>query len=58
MKHIMDSQAIEEYAFQEGKEEGKKEIAKEMLKNDIDIEVVVQCTGLTKDEVKKLSLKQ
>ena len=34
--------------------EGKKQIAKEMLKNNIDIEIIIKCTGLSKKEIEKL----
>lgn len=58
----MDQKAIEAAGFDKGKEVGIKEgirkekesIAKEMLKQNINIEIIVTCTGLTKEEIKKL----
>ena len=41
-----------------GQEDGKKnekiEIAKKMKENNIDIETIIKCTGLTKEEIEKL----
>ena len=41
-------------AFEEGEYEKALAIAKEMVKNKIDIDVIVRCTGLTKEEIEKL----
>ena len=60
MKHILDTNSIEEYGYEKGKKEGKKEekieIAKEMLKENESIEKIIKYTGLTKEEIKKLIL--
>ena len=40
--------------FSAGKEEGVKDVAKKMLKQNIDIEVIIEVTGLTREEVEKL----
>jgi predicted transposase/invertase (TIGR01784 family) len=42
------------YAREQGKEIEKIKIAKEMLKNGADIEFIIKCTGLTKEEIEKL----
>lgn len=39
---------------QEGRQEEKIEIAKNMLKSHLPIETIVQCTGLSKEEIEKL----
>lgn len=62
MKHIMDSQAIEEYGYDKGLKQGieqgeqkaKFEIARKMLKNKINIKNIMECTGLTKEEIEEL----
>lgn len=38
----------------EGKLQEKYEIAKKLLSQNIDIEIIVKCTGLTKEEIEKL----
>jgi len=38
----------------EGKAEGKAEVAKAMLKNDLPVETIMACTGLSKEEIQKL----
>ena len=37
-----------------GKKEEKMEIAKKLLKNNIDIEIIIKSTGLTKEDIEKL----
>jgi predicted transposase/invertase (TIGR01784 family) len=37
-----------------GREEAKKEIAKKFLKLDVEIEKIMQATGLTKEEIENL----
>ena len=58
MKHIMDTQAVEEYGYERGIKEGQKqnsiEIAKKMLENGADIDFIIKCTKLKKSEIKKL----
>ena len=41
----------------EGKIEKSLEIAKNMIKSNIDIETIIKCTGLTKEEIEKLHSK-
>jgi predicted transposase/invertase (TIGR01784 family) len=38
----------------EGEVKGKAEVAKAMLKNGLSVEMVMSCTGLSKEEVKAL----
>lgn len=66
MKHIMDTEAIKDFAFEEGMEKGiekgKKEgkriqqikIAKEMLEANEEIEKIEKYTGLKKEEIEGL----
>ena len=53
-----DWYACMEYRYEEGVEKGKKEsqyqIATNMKKIGIDLQTIVNCTGLTLDEVEKL----
>ena len=69
-KYIMDQKATEDAGYDKGKKvglaEGKKiglaagrkeekiEIAKKLLEQKIDIEIICNATGLTKEEIKKL----
>ena len=59
MKHIMDTQAVEEYGYEKGIKEGENkksiEIAKKMLEKGANIEFIQECTGLSKEEVEKLN---
>ena len=58
MKHIRDSQAIEECAFDRGMEQGRKEkqleIAKKLISLKMSIEQIVQITELTEEEIKNI----
>lgn len=38
----------------EGRREGKKSVAKNMLEKGKDIELIIECTGLTKEEIENL----
>ena len=42
------------YEYNLGKEEEKKEIAKKLLKKKIPLEIIIETTGLTKEEIEKL----
>ncbi len=61
-KYTRDQYEIQAYGYDKGKEdgieEGKKEksieIAKELLSQNVDIEIIIKCTGLTKEEIEKL----
>jgi len=37
-----------------GRAEGKAEVAKAMLKNNLPVETIMACTGLSKEEIQKL----
>ena len=37
-----------------GRKEEKIDVAKKLLKQGIDVDVIIQATGLTKDEIKEL----
>ncbi len=58
LMYKMDIEATEALGYDKGLEEGiakeKAEIAKKMLENNSDIEFIMLCTGLTKEEIKKL----
>ena len=61
-KYIRDQYSIEKFGYERGKEEGFAEgkaentvdIAKKMLNKNIDINLIIQCTGLSKEEIEKL----
>ena len=60
-KYIFERQGIEEAGFDKGLAQGLakekqriEEIAKKMKENKIDIEIIIKCTGLTKEEIEKL----
>ena len=57
-KYIMDQKAIEDAGYDKGTLDGEKkksiEIAKKMKSKKIDIEDIVEITGLTKEEIEKL----
>ena len=49
-----DIKANEEFMRQAGIAEGKAEIAKKMLDQKINIQIIIQVTGLTKEELEAL----
>ena len=51
----MDIKANEKYAKEEGKAESKKEIAKNLLKQKVNMQIIMNATGLTKEEIEKCS---
>ena len=57
-KYIMDQKATEDAGYNKGKTAGimvgTKMVAKKLLKQGIDIEIICNATGLTKEEIKKL----
>lgn len=61
-KHILDQNAIEEAGFNKGLEQGTREgaresakvIAKKLKEKNIDIHIISETTGLTKEEIDKL----
>ncbi len=57
-KYIMDQKAIEDAGYDKGFEKGRNEqtiiIAKKLKKQNIDIKVISESTGLSIEEIKKL----
>lgn len=56
--YIMDQKAIEAAGFDKGLEQGKTEekikIAKKLLEQNINIDIIIEATGLTKKEIENL----
>ena len=53
-KYIFERQGIEEAGFDKGVKKEKCEIAKKLKESNIDIEIIIECTGLTKEEIEEL----
>ena len=57
-KYIMDQKAIEGAGYDKGVkvgiERGIEKVAKNMIKNKIDINIIIETTGLTKEEIENL----
>ena len=53
-KAIRDEMAAMAKARKEGKEDAKKEYAKKMLTKNLDINLIMEITGLTKEEIENL----
>ena len=57
-KWARDEASMKDHAYHEGMEKGRDKeamkIAKEMLKQNIEIEIIIKCTKLSKDEIVKL----
>ena len=57
-KYIMDQKAIQDFGYDKGLKEGQKNKAKEIAKNlkslNVEINVIIKSTGLTKDEIENL----
>ena len=55
---LKDKVAIEAAGYDSGIQQGetkkKLEIARNMLKKEISIETIIECTGLTKEEIKEI----
>ena len=49
-----DWYACMEYRYEEGVEKGKLQTATNMKKSGIDLQTIVDCTGLSMEEVEKL----
>lgn len=54
LKYYRDLKNSLDTAREEGKEEGKIEIAINLIKANIDIEIIAQTTGLSKEKIKRL----
>lgn len=51
---IMDKYAIEEHGYDRGVKQGITSVAKKLKENNIDIKIISDSTGLTKEEIEKL----
>lgn len=58
-EYEIENQSIYDHGFSQGIEQGsfneKIAIAKNMLMNNMDVETIVKLTGISKEEVEKLS---
>jgi predicted transposase/invertase (TIGR01784 family) len=54
LKSYRDLKGVIDTAFDEGKLEGKLETAKSFKKLGVSIEIIIEATGLTKEEIEKL----
>lgn len=58
LMYIMDKKAIEAAGIDKGIKQGieseRKKIAKALLKQNIELEIISNCTGLTKTEIEEL----
>lgn len=50
-KALKDIASMKEGAKAQGKEEGKAEVAVKMLRKGIEIDIIVETTGFTKEEI-------
>lgn len=48
------AQELKQEGFQEGRQEERKNIALRLLKQGIDVETILNATGLAKEELEKL----
>ncbi len=57
-KHIYDMKSLKAEGFRDGKEQGmlqkSKEVAKSLKEQGVDIRIIINATGLTKEEIEKL----
>jgi len=54
LKNYRDLKGVIDSAFSDGKMEGKMEVAKQLKDNEVNIEIIIKSTGLTKKEIEKL----
>jgi predicted transposase/invertase (TIGR01784 family) len=54
LKYYRDIKNSLDTAKEEGKMEGKIEVAKNLLKSNVSIEIIMNSTGMTKEEIEKL----
>ena len=43
------------HGYESGIEKGFEQIAKQMLNKNIDVNIIIECTGLTQEELTKLN---
>ncbi len=55
-KDLASIEGAKEYEHELGRKERELEIAKEMLRKNLDLEIIEQCTGLTKEEIENLKI--
>ena len=53
-KWIMDKHAIHDAGYDKGLHDSKMKIAKKLKEKNIDIDIIMETTGLTKEEIEKL----
>jgi predicted transposase/invertase (TIGR01784 family) len=61
-KYILEMNSAKSYGYRQGVEQGieqgnidaKKEIAKNLKMQNVDIQIIINATGLTKEEIEKL----
>ena len=53
-KYILDQNNLLSSGYERGQEKTKIEIAKKLKENKVDIEIIIESTGLTKEEIEKL----
>ena len=53
-KWIMDKHAIHDAGYDKGLQDSKMKIAKKMKEKNIEISIIMETTGLTKEEIEKL----
>ncbi len=54
LKYYRDLKNSLDTAKEEGKSEEKEGIARNLLNNNVDIDIIVKSTGLTKEQIEKL----
>ena len=61
-KQILDMNSMKKDGFLKGREEGrteeKKQIARKMLKKGIDVEIIIETTELSIEEIEKIKLEE
>lgn len=53
-KWILDKKAIKAAGYDQGLKEGLKQVAKKLKEKDVDVNFIVEATGLTKEEIENL----
>ena len=53
LMYKMDKEAVEAAGYDKGREKEREEIARKMLEQNIPIETIIECTGLTKEEIEE-----
>ena len=53
-KYIMDQKAIQDFGYDKGVQDKAKEIAKNLRIKKVDMQIITETTGLTKEEIENL----